>query len=185
MRMGARCWVLGAGVAVSGLSPSTQNPAPSPQQRIRRSQEAAVRQKLATTWIDIRYWRPVARGRNLFGELVPWGRVWTPSADTAVIFTISTAVQVEGHALPAGSYSIWMTPDSSGSWTVIFSKASPVFHLPYPGESRDQLRVQVTATQGPHVESLLWSLPAVDGTDATLVMQWGTTAVPLRLHVEP
>jgi hypothetical protein len=154
------------------------------QQRIRRSQEAFVRQKIADTWVEIHYRRPDARGRDLFGALVPWGRPWTPGADTATAITISTDVQVEGHTLPRGSYSIWMIPDSTGPWTVIFSKATPVFHLPYPGPAQDQLRVQVTPSQGPPMESLIFYFPNVDGQDATLVMHWGTTGIPLRLRVE-
>ena len=153
------------------------------QQRIRRSQEAFVRQKIADTWVEIHYRRPDARGRALFGALVPWGREWTPGADTATAITISTDVQIEGQTLPRGSYSIWMIPDSTRPWTVIFSKATPVFHVPYP-PSQDQLRVQVTPSQGPPMESLLFYFPNVDGADATLVMHWGTTGIPLRLHIE-
>ena len=142
-----------------------------------------MRQRVATTWMEVRWWRPVARGRDLFGALVPWGRIWTPGADTATQFSVNAAIQVEGQPLPQGSYSIWMIPDSAGPWTVVFSKATPVFHLPYPGEDRDQLRVRVTPRQGPHMESLLFYFPDVDGRDATLVMQWGTIGVPLRIHV--
>src|SRR3954463_11192881 len=89
------------------------------QQPIRRSQEAWTRQKVANTWIDVHYRRPVARGRRLFGDVVTWARTWTPGADTATAITISTDVQVEGQTLPQGSYSIWMVPDSTGPWTVI------------------------------------------------------------------
>ena len=51
-----------------------------PAQRIRASQEAYVRQKVGSTWIDIHYRRPVARGRDLFGGIVRWGTPWTPGA---------------------------------------------------------------------------------------------------------
>ena len=152
------------------------------QQPIRRSQEAYVRQKVADTWIEVHYRRPVARGRTLFGEIVPWGRIWTPGADTATSISISTPVEIESQALPRGSYSIWMLPDSAGPWTVIFSRVTPVFHTRYPGEGQDQLRLRVAPRTGPHVESLLFSFPDVDGTDATLVMQWGTTSLPLRIR---
>lgn len=160
-------------------------PGPLHAQRIRASQEAYVRQKVAGTWIDVHYRRPVARGRDLFGGIVPWGRTWTPGADTATAITVSTPIQVDGHVLPAGSYSIWMVPDSAGPWTIIFSKATPVFHLPYPGEDRDQLRVQVTPQQGSAMETLAFYFPSVDGADATMVMHWGTTIIPLSLHVGP
>lgn len=154
-------------------------------QRIRASQEAYVRQKVGNTWIDIHYRRPVARGRDLFGGIVTWGRTWTPGADTATSITISAPIQIEGHALPAGSYSIWMIPDSTGPWTVIFNKSTPVFHLPYPGEDQDQLRFQVAPQQGAAMETLAFYFPKVDGSEATLVMHWGTTIIPMGIRTGP
>lgn len=155
-----------------------------PAQNIRRSQEAAVRQKIADTWIEIRYQRPVARGRSpLFGTVVDWGHVWTPGADSATTISLSTLVHIEDDSLPRGTYSVWMIADSTGPWTVIFNRAARAWHTRYPGEQTDQLRLRVTPWQGPHMESLMWYFPTVDGAQATLVVHWGTTGVPLRLRV--
>ena len=151
-------------------------------QRIPLSQQASVRQKVANTWIEVRYRRPTARGRALFGSLVGWGEIWTPSADSAAVITTSTPLRIENDTLPAGSYSIWMIPDSAAHWTVMFSKSAAAFHRDYPGEGRDQLRLHVTAWQGPPMETLLWYFPVVNGADATLVMHWGTTGVPLMIR---
>jgi len=161
------------------------SPAELPAQRIRRSQEAWVRQKVADTWIDIHYRRPTARGRDLFGGIVPWGRPWTPGADSATTISVSSAIRIEDQSLPAGTYAIWMIPDSAGPWTVILSKAQPVFHLPYPGEEQDQLRLQVTARTGDVMETLAYYFPRVDGAEATLVMHWGTTVVPMTIRAGP
>ncbi len=157
-------------------------PAGARAQRIPLSQQASVRQKVANTWIEVRYRRPVARGRVLFGDVVSWNRIWTPGADSATTITLSTPVSIQNDTLPAGSYSIWMIPDSAGHWTVVFNKTAAAFHLAYPGERNDQLRVHVTAWQGPHMETLLWYFPVVNGADATLVMHWGTTGVPLLIR---
>ena len=62
-------------------------------QGIARSQPAAVSQQLAGMRIEIAYHRPVARGRPLFGALVPWGRIWSPSADSVARLTISGPVE--------------------------------------------------------------------------------------------
>ena len=151
--------------------------------QIRRSQEAVTRQKIANTWVELHYRRPVARGRSpLFGNVVEWGKVWTPGADSATTLSTSTAITIEGQRLPQGSYSIWMIPDSSGPWTVIFNKTSRAFHLDYPGEAQDQLRIRVSAVQAEHMESLNWYFPSVDGTDARLFMHWGSTAIPLSIQ---
>jgi len=143
-----------------------------------------VRQKLDETWIEIRFSRPVMRGRKIFGELVPWGETWTPGADTATAISVSTPIQVEGQTLPRGSYSLWVVTDSAGPWTVVFNKRSAAWHTRYPGQENDQLRLHIMPIQGSAMESLLWYFPVVDGADATLYVHWATTIVPLHLHVE-
>lgn len=148
--------------------------------RPRRSQQASVMQALGPTRVEVRYSRPVARGRALFGALVPWGRPWTPGADTATSISFNNPVRVNGQPLAAGAYSIWMIPGET-QWTIIFSSAHPVFHLPYPSGS-DVLRVDTTPRQGPHMELLTFYFPEVDGLTGELVMHWGTTVVPLRIE---
>src|ERR1041385_8180541 len=98
-----------------------------------RSQLGTVAQHIAGTQIDLVYRRPVARGRTLFGALVPWGQLWTPSADSAARLTVSGPIDVNGAALAAGSYAVWAIPDSA-SWTIVFSSAASVFHLRRPSE---------------------------------------------------
>ncbi len=148
--------------------------------RPRRSQQASVTQALGSTRIEVKYSRPSARGRELFGALVPWGRPWTPGADTATSITFSSAVRVNGQALAAGTYSLWMIPGEA-RWTVLFSSAHPVWHLPYPS-GRDVLRVESPPRAGPHMELLTFYFPDVDGLAGELVMHWGTTVVPLRIE---
>ena len=145
-----------------------------------RSQLAGVSQTVAGTRIEIVYRRPVARGRSLFGALVPWGRIWTPSADSAARISVSAPVEVNGSPLPAGTYGIWALPDSS-AWTVIFSREAAAFHLNYP-EGKDALRVRAAPQQGEHVEALLFVIPVVDADSAVVQLRWGTTVVPLRVR---
>jgi len=148
-------------------------------QSIPKSQLATVTQSVGTARVEILYRRPVARGRDLFGALVPWGKVWTPSADSAARITLSEAMQINGIKIAAGSYSLWTIPDSA-AWTVILSSVPAVFHLRYP-EDHDVMRVHVTPTHGDHVETLMFSFPMVDADSARLEIHWGTTVVPLSL----
>ena len=140
-------------------------------------------QNVAGTEIEIVYRRPMARGRELFGALVPFGRVWTPSADSAARFTTSGAIEVNGQALPAGSYSVWAIPGSD-AWTVIFNQVAQVFHLNYPS-GRDALRVQAVPTTGEHVETLTFAVPLADADSAQIQLRWGTTVVPLFVKISP
>jgi DUF2911 family protein len=145
------------------------------------SQHGSVSQRVGFTEITIQYNRPVARGRRLFGHLVPWHRLWHPGADSATTITFSRPVQVEGQPLAAGSYTLWTIPDST-QWTVIFSRALHVFHTPYPGDSLDVLRVSVTPESGAHMEVLAFYFPIVGADSATIRLHWGTTIVPLRIR---
>lgn len=159
--------------------------APLHAQAVPFSQRAAVTQTLGTTTITVRYGRPNARGRTLFGRLVPWGRPWNPGADSATTVMLDRAVRVEGEVLPAGTYSLWVIPDSAGPWTVIFSRAALVYHTPYPGTEHDALRVRSTPRVASHMESLAILFPDVRATDGVLALHWGTTVVDLRLEVVP
>ncbi|MEO7501439.1 MAG: DUF2911 domain-containing protein [Gemmatimonadaceae bacterium] len=152
----------------------------SPAQTIRKSQLASVMQMIGDTRIEIIYHRPVARARELYGALVPWGRIWSPSADTAAIFRTTTDLEVGSARLRAGRYSIWAIPDRE-SWTIIFSSVVPVFHVRYP-EGRDVLRVKATPHPGDHMETLAFYFPMVDADSAVLNLHWGKTVVPLSIR---
>ena len=153
------------------------------QSNPRRSQRQELMQMVGDTRIDAMYIRPVARGREIWGALVPYGRPWTPSADSVMRLTFSTELRVAGQTLPAGSYGIWAIPDST-QWTVIFSKRAVAFHTSgnYQ-EASDALRVIAKVDSTSHVETLTLSFPVVDGKKATLQIHWGTRAVTLPIEV--
>jgi len=159
-------------VASSAATACAQAPRPS--------QRAEMLQMLDSNQIRVRYIRPVARGRALFGSLVKYGKVWTPSADSAMLISFSRDVEIDGKPLKAGSYSVWAIPDSA-QWTLIFNKTARVFHLSYP-EGDEALRVPAKVETLPHIETLTASFPLVDARKAVFQLQWGTTAV--SVHVE-
>jgi hypothetical protein len=153
-----------------------------PLEEVRKSQAAAVSQRVANTEITVTYSRPVARGRELFGALVPFGQVWNPGADQATAISLTRDLHVNDHALPAGKYSVWAIPGPE-TWTMIFSRAADVYHTPYPGESQDALRLDVRPERGPHMEALTFYFPEVEGKEAVLRLHWGEVIVPLQIRV--
>ena len=153
-----------------------------PLDQVKASQSGAVTQTIATTEIVVTYDRPVARGRDLFGGIVAYGQVWNPGANDATMITLSQSITVNGQSLPGGRYSIWAVPDPD-QWTVIFSRAVDVFHEPYPGEERDEIRLQVTPHRGDYLETLTFYFPMVEKKDAELRLHWGETIVPLQITV--
>lgn len=145
-----------------------------------KSQLGIVSQLIAGTRVEILYRRPVARGRALFGALVPWDRIWTPSADSAARITLSAPIEINGSPLAAGSYSMWTIPDST-SWTMIFNRTAAAFHLRYPN-GQEVLRITATPARGEYVETLMWEFPIVDADSAVLQLRWGTTVVPMKIR---
>lgn len=153
------------------------------QAYVKPSQHGTVSQEVAGTTLTIEYDRPVARGRELFGALVPYGRVWCPGANECTTLTISTDVIVEGKKLPAGTYTVWAKPGAS-SWSFIFNSAHPTFHTQYLRVAdQDVLTVDVKPRTATHMETLAFYFAVVDGHHAELVLHWGTVAVPISIDV--
>ena len=149
---------------------------------VKPSQSGAVRQEVANTAIEITYDRPVARGRDLFGGIVPFGEIWNPGANDATAISFSRDVSVNGNPLPAGRYSLWAIPDPN-RWTIVFNRQADVYHTPYPGEEDDALRLMASPRRGAHMETLAFYFAAVEKKDAELRLHWGETYVPLRITV--
>lgn len=147
------------------------------------SQHGSVGQTVAFTDIVVEYGRPVGRGRRLFGDsgVVKWDRVWHPGADSATRITFSHDVLLEGKPVSAGTYSLWLVPREREPWTFVLSRASHVFHSPYPGESHDAFRVNVAAERGAHMETLAIYFPLVLRDEAILRVHWGETVLPVRI----
>jgi Protein of unknown function (DUF2911) len=150
---------------------------------VKPSQHGSVTQEVAGTTLTIEYDRPVARGRDLFGALVPYDRIWCPGANNCTTLTTSTDITVEGKALPAGTYTVWAKPGRE-KWSIIFNKAHPTFHTQYFRVSdQDLLTVDVTPRTASHMETLAFYFAVVNARHAELVLHWGTVAVPISIDV--
>ena len=181
MRIGMRgsvaCGALVAGLGIASLAAAQQPDGPRP------SQLASVTQEVHKTIIAVKYSRPVARGREIWGTLVPYGPVWTPGANDATELTVSTDVTINGQKVPAGTYTVWSEPGPE-RWTVFLNSAHPVFHIRHADVAdKDLPRMAVTPRQGTHMETLAWYFPMVDGRKAELVVHWGMVIVPLAIEV--
>jgi hypothetical protein len=130
------------------------------------SQRGGVTQSVALTNFSVTYGRPVARGRALFGALVPWDSIWHPGADSATRLAFDHDILFEGKPLRAGEYSLWLIPREHAAWTVIVSSAAHTFHKPYPGADKEVLRVDVMPEQLSPMESLAIYFPMVLKDDA-------------------
>jgi hypothetical protein len=125
-------------------------PAPSeiiPLEKVPRSQAAAVSQRIANTEITITYSRPVARGRALFGKLVPYEQVWNPGADQATAIALTRDVHVNDRSVRAGEYSLWAIPRPD-MWTVILQQRRGCVSHAVPRRSTRRLATRRPAGTG-------------------------------------
>ena len=145
------------------------------------SQHAVVTQTVGLTDITVTYSRPGVKGRQIFGELVPYGKVWRSGANQATQFAVSTDVSIEGQKLPAGTYSLHTIPGPD-SWTVIFNKDAGQWGSFSYDQAKDALRVTVKPEKAMHsTEWLEYYFPEVSTDAATLVLQWADVKVPIHI----
>jgi hypothetical protein len=89
----------------------------------RPSPPAQVSEKIGNTTVTIDYSQPGVKGRTIWGDLVPYGKVWRTGANEATTFEVSNDVKVEGKSLPAGKYALFTIPeeDDFSGFTFIFN----------------------------------------------------------------
>jgi hypothetical protein len=84
----------------------------------------------------------------VYGGIVPYGEVWRAGANEATTFVTDTDVVIGGKTIPAGSYTIFAVP-AEDKWTLVVSKKTGEWGVPYPGAEFDLLRVDMKASKLP------------------------------------
>ncbi len=107
--------------------------------------------------ISIEYHRPSARGREIWGALVPYGEVWRLGANEATTIAFSGPVKVEGKDVPAGTYSLFAVPGKD-KWTFILNKTAKQWGAFKYQQSEDLLRFDVVPQPGSPVEMMTFSV---------------------------
>ncbi len=163
-------------VSAHAQSPKIDFPAASPVGKIE--------QRVGLTDVEVEYSRPSAKGRKVFGELVPFGEVWRTGANNATSVSFSTAVKIGGTEVPAGKYALFTIP-AAGEWTVILSKVTEQWGSYQYDKKDDQVRVTVKPVAlAEAVETLEIGIGDLRDTSATLVITWEKTRVPVKIEVD-
>ena len=147
------------------------------------SQHAAVTQRIGVTDVTISYHRPLAGGRKIWGEAVPYGRVWRAGANENTTISFTDDVTVEGKPLAAGTYGLHTLP-TADQWTIIFSKNSTSWGSFSYDEKEDALRVTVKPQPAEMHETLEYSFEDVKPDSAAATLSWEKVAVPFRISVD-
>ncbi len=142
----------------------------------RLSQHQVITQTVGLTDITIDYSRPVAKGRAIFGGLVPYDQVWRTGANEATQITFSEDVTINGKALPKGAYSLHTIPGKE-SWTLAFNKVAKQWGSFTYDAAQDALRVTAKAQSGPVAELFTITFPEVTSDTALVALRWADTMV--------
>jgi len=87
------------------------------------SQHSVVKQRVGLTDVEVDYSRPNKNGREIFGGLVPYGKLWRTGANAVTKIKFSHPVTLGGKEIPAGEYALFTIPTAE-EWTIIVSKES-------------------------------------------------------------
>ncbi len=152
-------------------------PAPSPTQ--------TIDQAFALSNIKVEYSRPSAKGRDVFGDLVPFGKRWRTGANGSTKMTFGDDVMIEGKTLPAGTYAIYTVPGRD-RWEIVFNK-----NLKLGGdvaeykESDDVLRISVKPVQLPYnVETFTINFANLTANTARVDLLWQETRASFNVKAE-
>lgn len=158
---------------VSAAEKEFQFPAPS--------QHSTITQRVGLTDVSVDYSRPDKHGREIFGGLVPYGKVWRTGANAPTRIKLSDAVKIEGKELPAGEYAFYTIPGEN-EWTIIFSKNLKLWGAYGYKPDADALRVTAKPTTLPNeVETFTIGIANLKDDGATITLDWDKTRVPVEL----
>ena len=130
--------------------------------------------------IKVNYSSPRAKGRKIFGDLVPFGEVWRTGANEATTFVTDTNLSIGGKDVPAGNYTMFSVP-AQDKWTLIINKKTGEWGIPYKYEGDEQGRydMSVSKTSGP-VENFTISFHEM-GNGCHMYLDWENTRATIEL----
>ena len=148
------------------------------------SPKATVFQTVGLTDVEVNYSRPGARGRAVFGNLVPFGKLWRTGANENTTISFSDDVVIDGKTLKKGKYALYTIPKIE-SWEIIFYTETNNWGLPPEfNEANVALRTTVKEEALPKpVETLTIGINGLDANYAFLEISWENSHVALKFEV--
>ncbi len=153
-----------------------ETPAPSPS--------ATFKQMVGLTEVTLNYSRPSMRGRTIFGNLVPYGKLWRTGANANTTVSFEDDVAIGGQTLAAGTYAIFTKPGKE-AWEVYFYTDTQNWGMPQNWEEA-KIAARVTAPVSElnsTIETFTITVDNIDNNGATLGIWWENTYVPVRFEV--
>ena len=155
------------------LNAQVKMPAPSPTQ--------TIKEDFAMGSIELTYSRPGAKGRKVFGDLVPFDKLWRTGANAATIIKFSEPVEIKGKKVDTGSYALYTIPGAE-SWEIILNKGVKNWGSNGYTESDDVIRVKVDAMKmDAKMETFTMQFAEIKPESCELQIMWEKTLVSIPI----
>lgn len=149
------------------------------------SPAATVIQEVGFTKIEVDYSRPATRGRKIFGDLVPYGRIWRVGANESTKISVDSEVTVLENKLPVGTYALYAFPEED-EWEIVFHK-----NIEHWGDGRknynpeeDAFRVTIKPQkEQAYQENFLIAFDSISHNTANLTLHWERTIISIPITV--
>ena len=162
-----------AAIILTTADAQLNTPPPSPPQ--------TIKQDFGVSSIELSYSRPGVKGRKVFGDLVPFGKVWRTGANNATTLAFEEDVTIAGIKVPAGKYGLLSIPDKD-KWILIISKQTDVTNPSDYKQDQDVVRVSADAIKlKDPVETFTIQFANVKSATCDLQLMWESTGVTLPI----
>ncbi|UKJ08032.1 DUF2911 domain-containing protein [Solitalea lacus] len=166
-------------IAMTGATTMAQGvkmPAPSPTQ--------TIKQDFALSSIELTYSRPGIKGRKVFGDLVPYGKLWRTGANAATKIKFGEDVKINGMAISAGEYVLYTIP-SEGDWEIIINKGLKNWGVDGYKQEEDVVRFKAKTRKLPFsVETFTMTVDNMTANTADIDLMWDNVEVYFTVTAE-
>ncbi len=149
----------------------------------RLSPNASVTQKIGYTNITVEYCRPSVHNRKIWGDVVPYNKVWRTGANEATTIQFTSDVTIKENKIPAGRYSLFTIPNEK-EWTIILNKVDKQWGAFNYKEDQDLIRFKVTPKENEFVESLIFYFSDITQNSVLLNIAWEKIKVSFKIEVD-
>jgi len=143
-----------------------------------------IHQTVGLTEVSVEYSRPSTKGRNIFGNLVPFGKLWRTGANTNTIITFETDVIIDQKKLPKGQYAIYSIPKPD-SWEIYFYTDTNNWGLPDKwNEEKIALKTKINPIAlNQHIETFTIGINNLDNNFGHIEISWEKTLIAIKFEV--
>ncbi len=147
------------------------------------SPDAEFKQQIGFGEVEVKYSRPNARGRVIFGSLVPFGELWRTGAHDATTIRFSEAVKLNDNDIPAGTYSFFTIPNQK-EWTIVINKATEMHGTSDYTQEQDLVRFTAKAEKSArYYETFTIEVNDFAKEEVALFLLWENTQVKLTIRM--